>query len=209
MIVALIAWFWTQSLLGKRPLPPQGIGDRIHVWTAGLNVYLGEHMQATNSLLILSSLFIDSLGIFLLGWGIVGNSFRPVLGLVLIFVLRQICQSLTALPPPQNALWQGPGFPSLLVTYGVSTDLFFSGHTAIDIYGATELARLNKSLLTWAGIGIALFEIITVLILRAHYMLDVFTGAVVALLVACVIEKWSAPIDRWFFEMNKNQETRS
>ena len=144
VVVALIAWFWTQSLLGKRPLPDQGIGDQIHVWTAHLNAYFGEHMQATNGLLIISSLFIDTLGIFLLGWGIIGNSFRPVLGLIFIFVLRQICQALTAIPSPQNMLWMDPGFPSLLVTYGVSTDLFFSGHTAIAVYGATELARLKK-----------------------------------------------------------------
>ena len=36
-------------------------------------------------------------------------------------------------------------FPALLVTYGTSTDFFFSGHTSIAVYGATELARRCKA----------------------------------------------------------------
>jgi hypothetical protein len=41
-------------------------------------------------------------------------------------------------------------------------------------------------------LGIALFEAATVLILRAHYTMDVFTGAVTALLVS-QLAAWIAP----------------
>jgi hypothetical protein len=37
-------------------------------------------------------------------------------------------------------IWRYPGVPSLLVTYGTSNDLFFSGHTALAVYGSIELA---------------------------------------------------------------------
>src|SRR3989442_6441970 len=40
-------------------------------------------------------------------------------------------------------IWRRPGFPSLLVTYGTAGDLFFSGHTAIAVYGGVELVRLR------------------------------------------------------------------
>ena len=50
-------------------------------------------------------------------------------------------QACVALPAPTDAIWHYPGFPSLLVTYGVANDYFFSGHTAIAVLAATELAR--------------------------------------------------------------------
>ncbi len=195
--LALVIWFWTQALIGSRPLPEQGIVDQIHNVTMGLNTYFSENPRSTDAILIFSSFLIDCIGIFLLGWGIFGPSLRPVLGLLIIFALRQICQALTALPAPPNTLWHDPGFPSLLVTYGVSTDLFFSGHTATAVFGATELWRLRKSWIRVLGVAVALFEIITVLVLRNHYTMDVFTGAVVSLLVASFIGSWSVPVDKW------------
>ncbi len=94
-------------------------------------------------------------------------------------------------------IWRYPGFPSLLVTYGVSNDLFFSGHTAIAVVGAVELARLGKRWLGVIGCCVALFEVVTVLVLRAHYTMDVFTGAVTALAVCVLAAKIAPACDRW------------
>jgi len=58
------------------------------------------------------------------------------------------------------------------------------------------LARLKKLWLTVIALIVALFEILAVLILRAHYTMDVFTGVLAALLVASFLERLSAPIDR-------------
>lgn len=181
---ALAAWFWTQSLIGARKGEPGRIGDGLFEATAPINAFLHANPAWANALLISSSLVIDLLGVFLLCSAILGPSLRPFLGLLAIFALRQLCQGLCALPPPEGMIWEHPGFPSLLVTYGVSNDLFFSGHTAIAVFGATELARLNFRGARWLGLAIALFEATTVIVLRAHYTMDVFTGAVTALLVA-------------------------
>ena len=181
--VALILWFWTQSLIGARA-PGAGIGDQLHNATASANSYLHGHPAAANLLLILSSEIIDLLGIFLLSRWIFGASVRPFLGLVIVLGLRQIMQWLVALPAPPNAIWHYPGFPSLLVTYGVSNDYFFSGHTAIAVLAVTEIARVGRRWLTALGVLIVVFEIATVLILRAHYTMDVFTGIVTGLYAA-------------------------
>jgi len=181
---ALAIWFWTQSLIGARGAPASGIGDRIHAVTAPANLYLHEHAATANALLIVSSGIIDLLGVFLLSTWIFRGELRPFLGLVIVLGLRQIMQACIALPAPPDAIWHSPGFPSLLVTYGVANDYFFSGHTAIAVLGATELARAGKRWLTAVGAGIVLFEIATVLILRAHYTLDVFTGLVTGLYAA-------------------------
>jgi hypothetical protein len=181
---ALVIWFWTQSLIGARGTPASGIGDRIHAVTAPANLYLHRHPAAANALLVVSSGIIDLLGIFLLSIWIFRGELRPFLGLVMVLGLRQIMQACVALPPPPDAIWHSPGFPSLLVTYSVANDYFFSGHTAIAVLGATELARLGRSWMTLLGAGIVLFEAASVLVLRAHYTMDVFTGLVTGLYAA-------------------------
>lgn len=204
--VALGIWFYSQSLLGARPLPTTGIGDGLHRLTAPLNTYFGAHATAANALLIVSSGLIDLLALFLLFRWLFGESVRPFLGLFLLMVTRQIVQAFCALPAPPNMIWHYPGFPSLLVTYSVAGDFFFSGHTAIAVFAATEVARLRNNWLTVLAILIATFEIVTVIVLRAHYTMDVFTGLVVALLVASGIERLSTPIDRF---VEKREEVAS
>jgi len=120
--------------------------------------------------LIVSSGVIDLLGIFLLGKWIFGPSVRPFLGLIFVLGLRQLMQALVALPTPPNMIWHYPGFPSLLVTYGVANDYFFSGHTSIAVFGATELARSGKQWLTAVAVLIAFFEVSTVLVLFLYWV---------------------------------------
>ena len=190
-LVAIAIWFWTQSLIGARPLPASGIGDGLHNLTAGLNAYLRQSPTAANALLIVSSALIDALGVFLLGSWVFAGRLRPFLGLLLLLGLRQVMQTLSALPAPPNMIWHYPGFPSLFVTYNVANDYFFSGHTGIAVLGAVELARVRRPWLTALAVIVVMFEIATVLILRAHYTMDVFTGIVAALWVAQASE-WLA-----------------
>lgn len=193
--LALGIWFWTQSLIARRAAPGAGVGDALHAMTAGLNSYFYHSPAAANALLILSSALIDALGLFLLLRWLFGPSVRPFLGLVLLLGLRQIMQAICALPAPVNMIWHYPGFPSLLVTYNVGNDFFFSGHTAIAVFGGIELSRLGKRWLTVVAVAIVLFEIAAVLILRAHYTMDVFTGLLAAFCVASLCAKLAPPID--------------
>ncbi len=186
VIVGLVGWFWTQSLIGKRSFPVGRIGDGLHLLSAPLNTFLQDRPRWANGILIGTSALIDLMGVFLLASAIFGPSIRPFLGLLILYALRQICQGLCALPPPEGMIWRHPGFPSLLVTYGTSTDLFFSGHTAIAVYGAIELAHSGVPWLMLIGVTIAVIEAATVLVLRAHYTMDVFAAVVTALYVAAL-----------------------
>jgi hypothetical protein len=189
-------WFWTQRLIGQRPWPVGGIGDVVHTWTAPLNRYLLACPRVADALLIVSSAVIDLLGVFLLGSAIFGPTFRPFIGLLMLFALRQLCQGLCALAPPEGMIWRRPGIPSLLVTYGTATDLFFSGHTAIAVYGALELGRLGGPGMALLGVAIVVFEAGAVLVLRAHYTADVFAAIVTALWTAGVAEAVAPTCDR-------------
>jgi hypothetical protein len=182
--LALCGWFLSQSLLGSRKLDGASSADGVHQFTARLHAYLQARPKAVSALLIVSSAGIDLLGLALIAASVFGETMRPVLGLVIVFALRQVCQVVCALPPPAGMIWRYPGFPSLLVTYDVANDFFFSGHTSIAILGAIEATRLGSGELAVAAWGVALFEVATVLVLRAHYTLDVFTGIVTAVCVA-------------------------
>jgi membrane-associated phospholipid phosphatase len=199
VIVGLAAWFSTQALIGSKPPPTgaNGIGDAVLDWTAPVNAWLNAHPSPANALLIASSLGIDALGLFVIGITIFGRTVRPFLGLIILFSLRQLCQSLISLPPIEGMIWRDTGVPTLLVTYGVSNDLFFSGHTALAVFGTLELARLGKPPLVVLAFLLGLFEVSAVIVLRAHYTMDVFAGAMTALFVGLIAEKIAMPVDRW------------
>jgi hypothetical protein len=191
ILIALGLWHWSQRLLACRNPPvdcptPTGsplICDGIHTLTAKLNRKLLDSPATATALLVSSSLLIDLLGIYLAASAIFGKTFAPFLGLFLLFTLRQFCQAFCPLPPPPGMIWRSTGFPSLLVTYGTSCDLFFSGHTAIAVYGAATLAVALGPIGVVVGCAIVAFEIVAVLVLRAHYTMDVFAGAVTALYI--------------------------
>lgn len=195
VVAALAGWFWTQSLISKRAVPLDGIGDELHRLSAPLNAFLLDRPRWANGILIVTSALIDLLGIFLLAWAIFGPTIRPALGLLILFGLRQLCQAVCTLPPPKGMIWRNPGFPSLLVTYGVENDLFFSGHTAIAVYGAIELGRWGGPWLGLVGAVIAITEVATVLVLRAHYTMDVFAAVVTALYVAALASHLAPTLD--------------
>lgn len=203
---ALAVWFATQAMLGGRPaLPVGGPHDLVHVWTAPWHAWLLAHPDRADALLIASSLGIDFLGVTLMLLAVFGRSLRPFAGLLVLFILRQLCQMVCVLPPPEGMIWHNPGFPSLLVTYGVASDLFFSGHTALAIFGCLELARLGRPWLALA-IPLAVFEIVVVLVLRAHWTADVFAGALAALWVGSISERLAHPADRMLCRLERRKE---
>jgi hypothetical protein len=194
--ITLGLWFWSQALIGRRAFPEGRIGDGLLDLTAPIHRFLLDNPKWADRLLIFSSLLIDLLGLLIIGLALFGSSIRPFLGMLIVFVLRQICQGLCALPSPENMIWRSPGFPSLFVTYGTATDLFFSGHTAIAVYGCLELGRLGGPPAVAVGLLIAFIEVAAVLVLRAHYTMDVFTGAVTALWVFGIAGELAPFVDR-------------
>ena len=62
--------------------------------------------------------------------------------------------------------------------------------------GGLEIGRLRFRGAAILGTLVAAFEATTVIVLRAHYTMDVFTGVVVALLVGAYADRWSRPIDQ-------------
>ena len=194
--LALGGWFWSQRLIGKRQPPVGSIGDGVHAMTARFNGWLNSHRGWSNGVLIATSALIDVLGLYIIGMSLFGPTLRPFVGILIVFILRQACQAVVSLPEPPGMIWHRPPFPSLLVTYGVATDLYFSGHTAIAVFGACEVARLGIPGLTAVAAAVAALEAVTVLVLRAHYTMDVFTAVFVALFASSAAAVLAPTCDR-------------
>lgn len=195
---ALGIWFKTQQWigrLGQHGLP--GIGDVVHRLTGGLHRYFLQHDAAANRALMVSSLVIDVLGLSLLATSLLGPTFAPFLALILLFMMRQISQVCCTLPPPPGMIWRNPGFPSALVTYDVANDFFFSGHTALAVLAAIQLCQHGPWWLAAPAVLAAAGEAMLVLVLRAHYTMDVITGALAAAVASNLASRVAPAVDHW------------
>jgi len=181
--LGLVAWFATQRMIAARSVVDGAVYDHLHVVTVRWNAWLNQNPKPANAILVASSFGVDALTLFVLALAVFGPSFMPFWGLLVLFALRQLSQASVALPAPPGIIWRYPGFPSLFVTYHVGNDFFFSGHTALAVYGAIQLASLQIPALTVLGITIAALEAIVVIILMAHWTMDVVAGLFAAIAV--------------------------
>ena len=195
--VALVIWFWTQKLIARKSGETNGIGDAVHRLTAGWHRYFATHEKSADRALVISSLCIDVLGLSLIAAAVFGPTFAPFIGIIIVFSLRQISQLCCTLPPPPGIIWRNPGFPTVLVTYDVGNDFFFSGHTALAVLGAIEICHSGPWWLGAIAVLVALGEALIVLVLRAHYTLDVITGAFAAWFAADMAARLAPFIDGW------------
>ena len=187
--VSVPSWYWTQTLIARRGLQDGRIGDFFHRISEPWNTWLHAHRRVSSGILIASSACIDLLGLFLLGLGLFGPTLRPFLALVILFAFRQFCQATCVLPAPAKMIWHHPGFPSLLVTYATDNDFFFSGHTAIAVLGAITAAQFLPFGFALAAVLVAVLEGSVVIVLRAHYTMDVLC-AIVAAFCASGVAGW-------------------
>ncbi len=199
--VALILWFWTQRLISAKAPANAGLGDRLHEWSAPLHRWLTANPRSADLTLIVTSALIDVFGIYLLANAVLGPTLRPLVAILILFAMRQACQLVCTLPIPPGSIWRYPGFPSLLVTYGTSNDFFFSGHTAISVLGALHLYHTAPLWLAIVAGIVAAVEALTVIVLRAHYTMDVF-AALFAAWGADTLASHLAPwVDAWLAKL--------
>lgn len=185
VLCGFFLWHRSQSWIEARaqtlPLTFQNTSiDFTHRLTEKGNIYLKNHPKFNRVLLILSSLGVDLLALYILFQGFAEEGFRILLAFFSVFVLRQFSQLILRLAQPGGMIWFDPKFPSLFVTYKVSNDFFFSGHTALAVLGALNVFEQQEFPWGILALLVAVFEIIYVIVLRVHWFLDVWVGALVA-----------------------------
>jgi hypothetical protein len=196
---AYAMWRLTQYLLEASRGSITGFTDHSHELLAGANAYLNAHPVLADVILALSSFEVDLAGLSLVVFFFTRRESRPLLTLWLILILRQVCQATISVPAPEGMIWHYPGFPSVIVTYGTSTDFFFSGHMALATAVACELtvqrAPRWKQAMAWSFAGL---QAIVILSMRFHYFTDVAAGFFAAIVATQLAEGLSHRIDERF-----------
>ena len=98
-----------------------------------------------------------------------------------------------------GAYWDWPGFPSLMVPYGQTSDYYFSGHVGFFVimlrerfYTEGDPITICMILFFWC------FEILVLLAYRQHYSIDLPIGIFHAFWIYNIADAISIPMDRWF-----------
>lgn len=196
ILLASFGLFYSaERLVGSRGVPDR-IDDLMHDLFTPMNAALEANPRLADALLIAITGLADVAGVGLFLWAIFGRSVRPLVGLVVLYGLRQTVEVLCELPEPTGMIWRDPGFPSLLVDYGVMGDFYFSGHVALVAYATAEFAALRRWWLAAFGVGCTLFVAAVLFSLRAHYTMDVFTGLVAAVLATGTASQVAGTLDR-------------
>lgn len=193
---AYAAWLVSQHLLESSRGVVSGFTDHTHELLAGANTYLNAHPSLADAILAVSSLEVDLAAVSMVVFFFMRRQSRPLLALWAILVMRQLCQASVSIPPPDGMIWRYPGFPTLVVTYGTSTDFFFSGHMALATILAAELsaqnARWSRQATAWS---IAALQAIVILSMRFHYVTDVVAGLLAAVAAVRIADAVGRRVD--------------
>ncbi len=111
-------------------------------------------------------------------WTIFGKNARLPFSLGLFYVIRAVIQSIWYSPFPDGYYWFSPGFPSLVVPYGRGSDFFFSGHSGFIMICLLEWHRIGKKAMRNLVLIPMIYTVITLLVYRIHYSIDILVGLV-------------------------------
>jgi hypothetical protein len=181
------------------------IEDKVHEFLQIANDFINQAGNEVyrSAFQALCSLLVDITFIVTFAfWVVKGKSGRLPITLAIFYITRALIQKVTFLPYPQGWYWLDPGFPSLVVPYGRGSDFFFSGHTGFMVICASEWHALKstkhskkvRNFVILAGI----YTILTLLVYRIHYFIDVFTGLLFAEWVFCKVDQHKDTLDGYF-----------
>jgi len=201
MAIGIPIYFITQSFIGSITPPDCGIGDKLQLWTAGINEFLQDHHKTANCLIIAYAAIGDVVVLFLIICSLWQSSIRPMLPLLVFLILRETMQTLISLPVAPGLIWRYPGFPSLFSHYSINTDFYFSAYVGINLLGNLELERFRINWLSALGLVLLGFEALIDIVLRSHYTPDIYTSIITAFFCYLVTQPLVPPIDRAFKKM--------
>lgn len=134
------------------------------------NMYLKEHHTLLRVVIIASSLGIDLVSFFILGFFIMfAKSPRVFYSIMIFYILRGFCQAFFLFEYPKGNLFQDPGFFSVFVPYGVTSDYYFSGHSGFLFMTTLELIQMKYIGLAFLNFLSTLYTGWMLTATQAHY----------------------------------------
>lgn len=183
--------------------------DYLFESTSDLNKFFAKNLNYRDALIIASSFCIDIV-IVLYGyfWSFFGKSWRSTIALILFYNFRFVTQKIFQMKYPEGYLWAYPGFPSIVVPYLKTNDFFFSGHVGFPIITGFEFKALKLKGIFYFCLFASFFELVTMIILRGHYSIDMVAGLIFAHYAHLIADKYKYIFDQSCVGMETQNEEK-
>lgn len=160
------------------------IVDMLFIYTKSINKFLNENRYISNMITIIGALLLDVVLISTIIHIIIYNTkFMWVIwSFFWMFMARLMMLHLSKFPIPEGMIWEDTKVLSLFTDFTIKNDFFFSGHvnclTMLCLYWIYfEKIRL----MTYLSLGSLVYTIVFLIITRAHYSADIYTGFITAI----------------------------
>jgi len=186
LAMTLVVLHFSQKFKGRQTDVPD-IEDVFHTFSGDLNQLLHDinpkdtsFFATHNSRVLITAiaqLIVDFSVIYLAITGIVfEEGYQTMASVIVLVLLRQLCQFSVNLPIPHGIFWSDPGIPSIVVDYDVVNDFFFSGHTSLTVLTTLVMIRWHHSKAALVMTIASIYQMFYLLVFRVHYTVDVIAG---------------------------------
>ncbi|KAL4453082.1 hypothetical protein ABPG74_015313 [Tetrahymena malaccensis] len=167
-------------------------------WLSSMNQKVNENHETAKGFQISSSLCMDLSFLFMYGYWVARiNTGRLLYATAFFYVFRNIVQNFVVFPFPEGFYWEDPGFPSLTVPYGRSSDFFWSGHCGFLTLVSCEWFVNKKYYMFALTCLVNLYMAIVMIGFRIHYTIDVIIGVFIAHYCYMLFSKAAPYIDEF------------
>lgn len=152
--------------------------DRMQNWAGPLNAFLLKSSITRHIAIFTTSFYIDCMVIFFMWrWIKTAKTPRLLFSLLMFYGIRAVWQGIFSFQFPAGVAFDYPGFPSLMVPYGYTSDFYFSGHVGFLVILTLELNHWKEkklAIINWVAV---ILVGVVLLATRGHYSIDLFIGA--------------------------------
>ena len=99
--------------------------------------------------------------------------------------------------PPVGFVWLDPGFPALTVPYHDTNDFWYSGHIGASVLYVWEFYHQDMKFMYYFSIFNLINQFFLLLLVRAHYIIDLLAGFIIAQLYLQLGERLSYFPDKY------------
>lgn len=157
------------------------IDDKLMSLTNTFNSFFSNNTSSKHALVIIGSLCVDIVFVAtVLYWLLFAKTWRFMVAFVVFSVVKVLTHYMFNFSFPEGYVWDYPGFPSLLVSYGKTNTFFYSSYVGIPVICALEWRKNGVLFLMVVCLAVSCFESFTVFVTRAHYSIDIISGLVFA-----------------------------
>ena len=151
----IIAWS-KKDLTAEDHEHVRGEKDMIFIWTTPLNEYFREDLIRRDILEILCSELMDILMVFsFYRFARYSSTWRLPLAMFAFYGIRAFLQTGWYVEKPDGYNWAYPGFLSIFVPYGETSDFFYSGHVGVCVIMFLEFFSVGWYILSVYSLFVA------------------------------------------------------